>query len=148
VKFSKKTEYGLLALIDMANHQQQTAGSRLTTHDIAARQGIPERFLEQQITALRNAGLVHSHRGAAGGCLLARRPEEISVVEVVEALEGAIFELGGADGDTGRPLSGAIRELSERARSALTDLFGSISIAELARREREIYEQASVMFYV
>ena len=66
MKFSKKTEYGLLALIDMAIQQQRGAGGRLTTRDIAARQQIPERFLEQQITALRNAGqclfhLVHAH---------------------------------------------------------------------------------------
>ena len=72
MKFSKKTEYGLSALIDMC--QQQERGGRMTTRDIAARRRIPERFLEQQITTLRNAGLVHSQRGALGGCSLRAGP--------------------------------------------------------------------------
>ncbi len=149
MKFSKKTEYGLLALIDMS--MQQERGGRLTTHDIAERQHIPERFLEQQITALRNAGLVHSQRGALGGCGLARRAETITVLEVVEALEGAILESAGEDGD-GRgessPGCGAISELVARAQERLTELFGSITVADLARRQLELYEQSCQMFYV
>ena len=88
MRFSAKTRYGLLALMDMALHQETGGGARLTTKEIATHQGIPERFLEQQITVLKNAGLVISHRGAAGGCSLARRAEDITVLEVIEALEG------------------------------------------------------------
>lgn len=145
MKFSKKTEYGLLALIDMAT-QQERGGGRLTTHDIAARQRIPERFLEQQITALRNAGLVHSHRGAAGGCALARRPGEITVLEVIEALEGTILEPSEENGAGTHGL--AIRELVGRAQASLATLFGSVTVADLARRETEIVEQDCQMFYV
>lgn len=149
MKFSKKTEYGLLALIDMAM-QQERGGGRLTTHDIAARQHIPERFLEQQITALRNAGLVHSQRGAAGGCALARRAEAITVLEVVEALEGGILDPAPMETNNGaeRPALGSIVELVGRARASLSELFGSVTIDDLARRELELSEQASVMFYV
>lgn len=151
MKFSKKTEYGLLALIDMAAQQDRGAGGRLTTHDIAARQHIPERFLEQQMTALRNAGLVNSHRGALGGCSLARRADEITVRDVVEALEGAIFE-SSTDADDERngtrPASGSIQELIGRAQSSLADLFGSVTIADLGRREQEMREQECLMFYV
>lgn len=149
VKFSKKTEYGLLALVDMAIQQQRGAGGRLTTHDIAMRQQIPERFLEQQITALRNAGVVHSHRGAAGGCSLARRADTITMLEVVEALEGTILEDAGDEGDgKSRPISGAIREVMDRARAHLTEVLGSVTISDLARRELELNEQDSLMFYV
>ena len=150
MKLSKKTEYGLLALIDMAIQQDRGSAGRLTTHDIAMRQGIPERFLEQQITALRNAGLVNSHRGAAGGCALARRADAITVLEVVEALEGPILEAQGedeADGK-GRPASGSIRELVARAQAGLVQLFGGVTVADLARREVELYEQDCQMFYV
>ena len=146
MKFSKKTEYGLLALVDMAI-QQDRGGGRLTTHDIAVRQRIPERFLEQQITALRNAGLVHSHRGAAGGCALARRADTISVLDVVEALEGAILEPA-EGGENGAGRAGSIRELVGRAQNALCTLFSSVTVADLARRELEIYERDSQMFYV
>ena len=148
MKFSKKTEYGLLALMDMAIQQDRGAGGRLTTRDIAARQQIPERFLEQQITALRNAGLVHSHRGAAGGCSLARRADEITVLEVVEALEGSLLEPATDEEGKGRCTPGSIRELVGRARACLTDLFGSVTIADLARREQDLYEQDCQMFYV
>ncbi len=148
MRLSKKTEYGLLALIAMAI-QQERGGGRLTTRDIAARQRIPERFLEQQITALRNAGLVHSHRGALGGCALARRADAITVLEVVETLEGAILEPLGEDGDGGeRPAAGSIVELVGRAQTLLSELFGSVTVADLARREGELHEQASQMFYV
>lgn len=147
MKFSKRTEYGLLALIDMAM-QQDRAGGRLTTREIAARQQIPERFLEQQMTALRNAGLVNSHRGASGGCSLARRADSITVREVVEALEGGVFEFADDDADGGRPTPGSIRELIGRAQASLAELFGSVTIADLARRESEIYERECQMFYV
>ena len=148
MKFSKKTEYGLLALVDMAIQQERNAGGRLTTHDIAARQGIPERFLEQQMTALRNAGLVNSHRGASGGCSLARRATSITVLEVIEALEGSILDSAADEDGSARATSAAIRELLARAQATLSTLFGSVSIADLARREAELSEQASVMFYV
>ncbi len=148
MRFSKKTEYGLLALIAMSI-QQDRGGGRLTTRDIAARQHIPERFLEQQITALRNAGMVHSHRGALGGCMLARRADTITVLEVVETLEGAILEPLGQDGDgETNPEAGAISELVGRAQALLSELFGAVTIADLARREEELDAQASQMFYV
>src|SRR5713226_3517140 len=134
--------------MDMAAHQETGHSGRLTTHDIAARQGIPERFLEQQITALKNAGLVTSHRGAHGGCGLARRADQITVLQVIEALEGSPLELeriGGAENDN---VGGAIRELWEKARDALTALFGEMTVAALAKREEELRSDKTIMFYV
>jgi len=148
VRFSARTRYGLLALIDMAAHQRSGQAERLTTHDIAARQGIPERFLEQQITALKNAGLVISHRGARGGCYLARRSDEITVLEVIEALEGSLFELEQIDGAVRADTGGAIHELWQSARDALATMFGGVTIASLAAREQELRSDKAVMFYV
>jgi Rrf2 family protein len=148
VRFSARTRYGLLALMDMAAHQESGRKGRLTTHDIAARQGIPERFLEQQITALKNAGLVTSHRGAHGGCGLARRADDITVLQVIEALEGSPLELERIDGAAEDNVGGAIRELWERAHDALTELFGSMTVASLTRREQELRSDKAIMFYV
>jgi Rrf2 family cysteine metabolism transcriptional repressor len=148
VRFSARTRYGLLALMDMAMHQAAGSPARLTTHEIAARQGIPERFLEQQITALKNAGLVTSHRGAHGGCGLARRAQEITVLQVIEALEGSPLELERIDGTDDDATGGAIREMWERAREALTEVFGTVTVASLARREAELRNDKAVMFYV
>lgn len=148
MRFSAKTRYGLLALMEMALQHESGGTSRVTTREIAARQGIPERFLEQQITALKNAGLVISHRGAAGGCSLARRADEITVLQVIEALEGAPLEVEPADGPDQEATGGAIRELWEQARTALTDLFGGMTVAALVARERELRAESTVMFYV
>lgn len=148
MKFSAKTRYGLLALMEMAMQQESGGSTRLTTREIAARQGIPERFLEQQITVLKNAGLVNSQRGASGGCSLARRAEEITVLQVIEALEGSPLELEPSDGVDGAAVGGAIRELWERAHAALVDLFGEVTVASLTTRERELRAAAAVMFYV
>ncbi|HVC82493.1 MAG TPA: Rrf2 family transcriptional regulator [Chloroflexota bacterium] len=148
MRFSAKTRYGLLALMDMTLHQDAGAGGRLTTREIAVHQGIPERFLEQQITALKNAGLVVSHRGAHGGCSLARRAEEITVLHVIEALEGSPLELERVDGAEGEPVGGAISELWARAHGALVELFGGVTVADLARRETELRSSGAVMFYV
>lgn len=146
MRFSAKTRYGLLALMDMAMHQD--GSGRLTTREIAVHQGIPERFLEQQITALKNAGLVISHRGAHGGCTLAKRPEDITVLDVIEALEGSPLELERVDDQEREPAGGAITELWERAHGALVDLFGEVTVAALARREAELRASGSIMFYV
>lgn len=148
MKFSAKTRYGLLALMDMAMQQEAGGPARLTTREIAARQGIPERFLEQQITALRNAGLVTSHRGAAGGCALARRADQITVLQVIEALEGSPLELEPQEGAAQDAVGGAIRELWERAQAALVALFADVTVASLARREQELRADGAVMFYV
>jgi Rrf2 family protein len=145
VRFSAKTTYALLALIDMADHADTTPGGRLTTREIAQRQGIPERFLEQQITALKNAGLVHSQRGASGGCALAQRPDQITVLHVIEALEGTPLAAE-ARGET--PAGQAVDEVWGRARAALIALFRAVSLADLVGRERELREQGSQMFYL
>lgn len=134
--------------MDMATHQESGGAPRLTTKEIAAHQGIPERFLEQQITALKNAGLVISHRGASGGCYLARRPEEITVLQVIEALEGPPLAMERADEAESELAGGAIRELMEQAQRALTQLFSGATIASLVRREQELREESAIMFYV
>jgi Rrf2 family protein len=84
--FSAKTTYALLALLELAG--VQASGDRLQVGEIAARQSIPERYLEQMMSALRRAGMVRSVRGARGGYLLARAASDISVSDVIRCLEG------------------------------------------------------------
>ena len=111
-------------------------------------QGIPERFLEQQITALKNAGLVVSHRGASGGCYLARRAEEITVLQVIEALEGPPLAMEGTDDQEASGSGRSIHELMAQAQAVLVTLFSGATIASLVRREQELREESSIMFYV
>jgi len=87
VKLSNKGRYGVSALFDIAFHND---GMATQTKDIAERQGIPARFLEQIFQDLKRAGLVTSKRGPKGGYLLARPIEEIRLGDIVRALEGPV----------------------------------------------------------
>jgi Rrf2 family transcriptional regulator, cysteine metabolism repressor len=110
--FSTKAEYGVRVMVALARRADATNGS-LPTEDtgldpvvplaeIAERDGLPLAYLEHLVARLRKAGLVDSRRGSRGGYLLARPASEITMAEVVEALEGSIAPIEcislGADG--------------------------------------------------
>ena len=85
LKISTKGRYGLRALIDLAQYSEIEP---VSASSIANRQGISERYLEQLLTLMKKAGLIKSIRGAGGGYVLAKHEEEISVGDVLRALEG------------------------------------------------------------
>ena len=87
MKISTKGKYGLRAMIDLAQYSEQEAVSISSS---AQRQKISESYLEQLVAKLKKAGLVVSTRGAAGGYRLARSASEISVGDVLRALEGDV----------------------------------------------------------
>ncbi|MCQ2540557.1 MAG: Rrf2 family transcriptional regulator [Acetatifactor sp.] len=84
MKLSTKGRYGLRALVDLAVHDEDT----VSIQSIAERQDISESYLEQLVRLLKKAGLVTSVRGAGGGYRLAKPVSEISVGDVLRALEG------------------------------------------------------------
>ncbi|HPF43889.1 MAG TPA: Rrf2 family transcriptional regulator [Syntrophomonadaceae bacterium] len=87
MKLSTKGRYGLRAMIDMAQHNDQNP---VAAHLIAERQGISERYLEQLMVPLKRAGLVKSLRGSQGGYLLGKSPGDITAGEVIRVLEGPL----------------------------------------------------------
>jgi Rrf2 family cysteine metabolism transcriptional repressor len=86
MKLSTKGRYGLKAMYDLAVNR----GAPVAIKTIAQRQGISEAYLEQLVASLRKAGLVESLRGAQGGYTLAREPRNISIGEILTALEGKL----------------------------------------------------------
>lgn len=88
MKLSKRGEYGLKALIDLASQAEPTAVTQIK--DIAARQQIPVKFLEQILLTLKNAGLLRSRAGVGGGYYLAKAPDEITLGQVVRTLDGPL----------------------------------------------------------
>ena len=92
MKLSTKGRYGLRALIDLAQYSEETP---VSITSISKRQDISERYLEQLMSMLKKAGIVKSIRGANGGYILARDAKEISVGEVLRALEGSLEPRGG-----------------------------------------------------
>lgn len=85
MKLSTKGRYGLRAMIDLAKH---STDEPVSITSISDRQGISERYLEQLMGLLKKGGLVKSIRGAGGGYMPAKKLEEISVGDVLRALEG------------------------------------------------------------
>lgn len=87
MKLSTKGRYGLRALVDLAQYSEIEP---VPISSISERQDLSERYLEQLMALLKKAGLVRSIRGAGGGYVLAKPPEEISVGDVLRALEGEL----------------------------------------------------------
>ena len=85
--FSTKAEYGVRVMVALARHD---ADAPISLSEIADEDGLPLAYLEHVVARLRKAGLVDSRRGARGGYMLARPAKQITMAEVVEALEGSI----------------------------------------------------------
>ena len=86
MKLSTRGRYGIHAMFDLA--LQYSSGIPQPTKAIAERERIPDAYLEQLIATLRKAGLVTSVRGAQGGYMLARPPQDITVGEILRVMEG------------------------------------------------------------
>lgn len=148
MKFSAKSEYALRALIDLTNNYGQKP---IGVREIAARQGIPERFLEQQITALKKAGLVNSQRGAQGGVTLARTPQDITIYEVIEALEGAptaVTCIGSSALDCTKSAQCALQDLWCRVDTAVESVLKGTTLRELAMSQIRYDQAMQPMYYI
>ncbi len=114
-------------------------GSPLGVTEIAKRQRIPERFLEQIFGDLRRAKILHSHRGARGGFCFAVSPEEVTILDIVEILDGEIrparCSAGGKCYIADAPLC-VTSKIWDEAREALESVFGRYTIAQIAAEER------------
>lgn len=96
MKVSTRGDYAARALLSLALHADEAGPT--SVRDIAERTGLPQPYLEQILLALKGAGLVRSKRGVGGGYVLAREPREISVTDIVSAVDGPIVA-----GDFGEP---------------------------------------------
>lgn len=141
MRLTKKSKYAVRAMVEIALNE---CGSPLGVAKIARRQRIPERFLEQIFGDLRRAGVLESHRGAHGGYCFAMPSEEVTVLDIVEILDGEIRATQcSAEGDCyidDAPLCSTSKVWDE-ACVALEGTFGRYSIAQLAEAERESREQ-------
>lgn len=96
MKVSTRGDYASRALLSLALHADDPGPT--SVKDVADRTGLPQPYLEQILLALKGAGLVRSKRGVGGGYVLARKPEEITLAQIVSAVDGPIVA-----GDFGLP---------------------------------------------
>ena len=99
MKFSTRVEYGMIALTDIALHSE--SGSSVSAPDIAERQGISQKYLEQIMTHLKQAGIIRAQKGLRGGYTLARPADRIRMSEILNALDNSILEETESRGDSG-----------------------------------------------
>ncbi|NJC99046.1 MAG: transcriptional regulator [Anaerolineales bacterium] len=90
MRLSKRGEYGLRAMIILADVQKNSPTGMIQIKEISAREEIPAKFLEQILLALKNAGLVHSKMGVGGGYYLARPSKEITLGQIFRTLDGPL----------------------------------------------------------
>lgn len=139
MKISTKGTYGLEALVDLALHESE---GPVSLKNIAERGGFSEAYILQIFLVLRRADIVTSIRGSQGGYTLSRSPSEISVGDVLEALEGPLAPVSCIIKDCKNPCNRydrcVTRNLWERIMGELSMLSRSISIADLVHSYYEI----------
>jgi Rrf2 family cysteine metabolism transcriptional repressor len=139
VKISTKGRYGLTIMMELANRYGE---GPVSLKSIAQRHDLSEHYLEQLIAPLRNAGLVKSIRGAYGGYVLAKEPEEISAGNIIRVLEGPISPVEFAEEE-----DPAKRHLWLRIRDSISAVLDSTSLKDLISYQDDSPSD-SYMFYI
>lgn len=143
MKLSTKGRYGLRALIDLALYSENET---VSIQSIARRQNISDSYLEQLMRKLRSAGLIVSVRGAQGGYKLARPANEISVGDVLRALEGSLETVtcGGEDNSCQGADLCVTKFVWERINSSIRDTVDSIKLSQLVEESRLMREKGQI----
>jgi Rrf2 family protein len=134
VRVSAKTDYALRAALEIARASE---GGPVKAERIAQAQGIPLRFLENILGELRHGGVVESRRGADGGYMLAQPAEELSLADVVRAVDGPLANVSGRRPDALEYPEGTevLRDLWVAVRSSLREVLEGTTLADLAAGE-------------
>ncbi len=145
MELSCKSEYAILALLEMATHHE--SGEPMQIRQIAAQQNIPDRYLEQLLATLRRGGIVKSQRGSKGGYLLTREPWKITLLQVLECLEGSDMRTC-EDEINPKSLDGSVVEdIWQEACQAANAVLQKYTLQEL-REKRDSRQQLDIMYYI
>ena len=129
LKLSTKGRYGVKAMLDLAVHY---GTEPISIKSISERQGISEYYLEQLFAPLRRAGLIKSVRGAQGGYILNRKPIEITVLEIMDVLEGPVEISDCLDNDECNKFeSCATRVLWKKIQMSINSVMGNVTLQEM-----------------
>jgi Rrf2 family protein len=145
VELSCKSEYAILALLEMATNYQ--SGEPEQIRQIAAQQNIPDRYLEQLLATLRRGGIIKSQRGSKGGYLLAREPRKITILEILECLEGLDVRPSAQEVNSRTVDSSVIEEIWQEACQAANSVLQKYTLQELCEK-RDSLRQVDIMYYI
>ncbi|MGB3652038.1 MAG: Rrf2 family transcriptional regulator [Rivularia sp. (in: cyanobacteria)] len=146
MELSCKSEYAILALLELATHYQK--GEPLQIRQIAAQQNIPDRYLEQLLATLRRGGLVKSQRGSKGGYFLTREPWKITLFDVFVCVEG-LDKLKNTEEDSKLKTcdSAVVEDIWEEARQAANSVLQKYTLLDLCEK-RDSQKNLDIMYYI
>ena len=149
MKVSLRATYGIMAAVDLA---MGSGVKPIQARSIARRQSIPARFLEQVLHAMKKAGLVTSLRGAQGGYVLTKKPADLSIAEILEALDGPLSPSTGINGrsPSRRPSKPELLlgKVWDQVQQAERNVLEAITVEELADQQRLLEQQRSLMYHI
>ena len=146
----------MMAMLDLAlaNGATSVGADPVQAKAIAERQGIPIRFLEQILSALKHAGLIESSRGVRGGYRLARPAEDIRVGDVIQAVDGPITaatrvpsQQGNGNGHRAGH-SSIVQGVWKDVKDTVLDTLNRTTLADLSRRARDLEEKRVLMYHI
>jgi Rrf2 family protein len=144
MKISRTSEYALKALMELAIDHDKGNGVALIS-DVAKRGGIPQKYLEQILLSLRNAGILVSKRGVGGGYSLNKPPEDISLGEIIRAVEGSLSPVNcvsiGSHVNCPDESSCGLYSVMLEVRDAVSSVLDNVSLKDLARRSLDLIDQ-------
>jgi Rrf2 family transcriptional regulator, cysteine metabolism repressor len=135
MRLSKKSEYAVRALIEMAIETGVRSGCLIQISTVAKRTNIPEKFLEQILLALRHGGILKSKRGIEGGYSLAKSPDDISLGEAIRLLDGPLAPIPCVSESAYEPCSCPDRETCglriamQQVRDAIADILDNYKLS-------------------
>ena len=146
---STKADYATRALQDLALHYDQ---GPVQIEGIARRQGLPVRYLEQVLLMLKRAGFLRSRRGVNGGYYLAKPPREITIGEILRAVDGPVAPLFCVTAGEREvcPKEGmcALQDLWVEVRDAVSQVVDAMTLEDIGRRLRAKQEAARVTYQI
>jgi Rrf2 family protein len=150
VRLSKRGEYGLRAMIALAEPAENSnAPQMMQIKEIALREQIPPKFLEQILLALKNAGLLHSRMGVGGGYYLARHAKEITLGQIFRVLDGPVAPIKCVSQMSYEPCgcpdeeTCGLRLAMGDVRNAIADILDHTSLADVTRRQNEVRKKST-----
>jgi Rrf2 family protein len=145
LRLSKRTEYGLRAVVQLARLWPRNF---VQSRDLSQQEGLPNKFLESILLALRRGGFLESKVGSGGGYRLSRAPKDISVGDLIRRLEGRLTaKEGGTVGDSS-PGRVAVRLINEKLTDATDQVLDTMSVEELLEHVNRATSTNQEMYYI
>ena len=145
MRLSKRTEYGLRAVVQLARLWPRNF---VQSRDLSQQEDLPNKFLESILLALRRGGFLESKVGSGGGYRLSRAPKDISVGDLIRRLEGRLTVKEGAPTTDQSPGKLAVRLINDKLTDATDQVLDTLTLEELVEHVNRATSTSQEMYYI